>query len=108
MRETFQNYINGRWAERTDNRLQRENPANTAVIVCSFPDSGPEAVADAVKAAADAFEGWRFAPAPRRAETPFRAAELLPARADEPARDVPNEIGKVPKEARGDVQQGVA
>jgi acyl-CoA reductase-like NAD-dependent aldehyde dehydrogenase len=108
MRETFQNYINGRWAEpKTDNQLQRENPANTAEIVCSFPDSGPEDVADAVKAAADAFESWRFVPAPRRAEMLFRAAEIMSARKEELACDVTIEMGKVLKEARGDVQEGI-
>src|SRR2546428_12889523 len=107
MRETFQNYINGRWAERTDNRLQRENPANTAEIICSFPDSGPEAGADAVEAAAEAFERWRFVPAPRRAEVLFRAAEIMAARKEDLARDVTTEMGKVLKEARGDVQEGI-
>src|SRR5437867_8265988 len=107
MRETFQNYINGRWAERTDNRLQRENPANTAEIVCSFPDSGPEDVADAVKAAAEALQSWRFVPAPRRGEVLFRAAEIMAARKEELAGDVTVEMGKVLKEARGDVQEGI-
>ncbi len=108
MREAFQNYINGRWAEpKTDKPLQRENPANTGEIVCSFPDSGPEDVADAVKAAADAFESWRFVPAPRRAEVLYRAAEIMSARKEELARDLTIEMGKVLKEARGDVQEGI-
>ena len=108
MREAFRNYINGRWAEpKTDKRLQRENPANTGEIVCSFPDSGPEDLADAVKAAADAFESWRFVPAPRRAEVLFRAAEIMSARKEELACDLTIEMGKVLKEARGDVQEGI-
>ena len=108
MREAFRNYINGRWAEpKTDKRLQRDNPANTGEIVCSFPDSDPEDVADAVKAAADAFESWRFVRAPRRAEVLFRAAEIMSARKEELARDVTIEMGKVLKEARGDVQEGI-
>jgi alpha-ketoglutaric semialdehyde dehydrogenase len=108
MREVFRNCINGRWAEpKTDNHLQRENPANAAEIVCSFPDSGREDMAEAVKAAADAFETWRFVPAPRRAEVLFRAAEIMAARKEELARDVTIEMGKVLKEARGDVQEGI-
>jgi aldehyde dehydrogenase (NAD+) len=108
MVEAFQNYINGRWAEpTTDNRLQRENPANTAEIVCSFPDSSAKDADAAVKAAADAFEIWRSVPAPRRAEILFRAAEIMTSRKEELARDVTIEMGKVLKEARGDVQEAI-
>ncbi|TMG01349.1 MAG: aldehyde dehydrogenase family protein [Chloroflexi bacterium] len=108
MREAFANYINGHWVEpKTDNRHQRENPGNTDEIVCSFPDSGAQDVADAVEAAAEAFESWRFVPAPRRAEVLFRAAEIMAARKEDLARDVTTEMGKVLKEARGDVQEGI-
>src|SRR5437773_6965689 len=108
MREAFANYINGHWVEpKTDNRHQRENPGNTDEIVCSFPDSGAQDVADAVEAAAEAFESWRFVPAPRRAEVLFRAAEIMAARKEDLARDVTTEMGKVMKEARGDVQEGI-
>src|SRR3989454_1199137 len=108
MREAFANYINGHWVEpKTDNRHQRENPGNTDEIVCSFPDSGAQDVADAVEAAAEAFERWRFVPAPRRAEVLFRAAEIMAARKEDLARDVTTEMGKVLKEARGDVQEGI-
>src|SRR2546425_9291376 len=108
MREAFANYINGHWVEpKTDNRHQRENPGNTDEIVCSFPDSGAQDVADAVEAAAEAFESWRFVPAPRRAEVLFRAAEIMAARKEELARDVTTEMGKVLKEALGDVQEGI-
>jgi len=108
MREAFRNYIDGRWTEpKSGNWLERENPADSAEIVCSFPDSGPPDVADAVKAAADAFDGWRFVPAPRRAEVLFRAAEIMALRKEELARDVTTEMGKVLKEARGDVQEGI-
>ena len=108
MREAFANYINGHWVEpKTDDRLQRENPANIDDIVCSFPDSGAQDVANAVEAAAGAFESWRFVPAPRRAEVLFRAAEIMAGRKEELARDVTTEMGKVLKEARGDVQEGI-
>ena len=61
----------------------------------------------AVEAAAQAFETWRFVPAPRRAEILFRAAEIMAARKEELSRDVTVEMGKVLKEARGDVQEGI-
>jgi aldehyde dehydrogenase (NAD+) len=105
--QTLLNFINGRWTEPRSGRwLERENPANGETIA-QFPDSGPDDVADAVKAAADAFEGWRFTPAPRRAEILFRAAELFAARKEALSRDVTIEMGKVLTEARGDVQEAV-
>ncbi len=107
MPQTYQNYINGRWTgPRSGAWLERENPA-AGDITCSFPDSGPDDVADAVKAAADAYDSWRFVPAPRRAEVLFRAAEMMLARKEELSRDVTVEMGKVLKEARGDVQEGI-
>ncbi len=107
MTKTYLNFINGRWSEPKSGRwLERENPANGENIA-RFPDSGPEDVSDAVKAAADAFNDWRFTPAPRRAEILFRAAELFAARKEEMSRDVTIEMGKVLIEARGDVQEAV-
>jgi len=105
--ETYQNYINGRWIEpKSEVWLERENPA-TGETICSFPDSGPNDVAAAVEAAAKAYRTWRFVPAPRRAEILFRAAEIMAARKEQLSRDVTIEMGKVLKEARGDVQEGV-
>jgi acyl-CoA reductase-like NAD-dependent aldehyde dehydrogenase len=101
------NYIDGRWtAGRTDSPLERENPA-TGEIIASFSDSTPDDVADAVEAAAQAFQSWRFVPAPRRAEILFHAAEIMAARKEELSRDVTVEMGKVLKEARGDVQEAI-
>ncbi len=101
------NYINGQWMPpRNDSWLERENPA-TGESIGRFPNSGPEDVAAAVQAALDAGERWRATPAPRRAEILFRAAEIMLARKEELARDVTVEMGKVIKEARGDVQEAI-
>jgi len=102
-----QNWINGRWQDaKSGQTFERENPAN-GEIIGRFPDSAADDVADAVKAAADAFDGWRSTPAPKRAEVLFRAAELLLARKEDLARDVTIEMGKVLPEARGDVQEAI-
>jgi aldehyde dehydrogenase (NAD+) len=101
------NYIAGKWtAPKSDAWFERENPA-TGEIIGTFPDSGAQDVAEAVRAAADAFDSWRFTPAPRRAEVLFRAAELMAQRKEELARDVTIEMGKVITEARGDVQEAI-
>ncbi len=101
------NYISGRWLEpASDKYFERENPA-TGEIIGAFPDSGGSDVAAAVKAAGEAFDGWRATPAPRRAEILFRAAELMLARKEQLSRDVTVEMGKVLSEARGDVQEAI-
>ena len=103
----YLNYIKGSWSEpRSEAWLERENPA-TSEVVAMFPDSGAPDVADAVGAAAAAYESWRSTPAPRRAEILFRAAEIMAARKEDLSRDVTVEMGKVLKEARGDVQEGI-
>lgn len=105
--QTYQNYIAGRWvAPAGDRYFERENPA-TGEVIGRFPDSGREDVAAAVKAAGDAYDSWRFMPAPRRAEILFRAGEIMLARKEELARDVTIEMGKVIAEARGDVQEAI-
>ena len=107
MANTYENYIGGRWSPpRSDKWFQRENPANGETIG-AFPDSGPDDVADAVAAAADAYPRWRATPAPQRAEILFRAAEMMLDRKEELSRDVTIEMGKVLKEARGDVQEAI-
>ena len=107
MARQFLNYIHGTWlAPRSDAWFERENPA-TGETIGSFPNSGEQDVAAAVAAAAEAWDAWRSMPAPRRAEVLFRAAELMVARKEDLSRDVTVEMGKVLKEARGDVQEAI-
>ncbi|HLA19423.1 MAG TPA: aldehyde dehydrogenase family protein, partial [Dehalococcoidia bacterium] len=107
MANSRENYIAGKWSPpKSDKRFERENPA-TGETIGTFPDSGPDDVADAVAAAAEAYPRWRATPAPRRAEILFRAAEMMLARKEELSRDVTIEMGKVLKEARGDVQEAI-
>jgi aldehyde dehydrogenase (NAD+) len=107
MARQFLNFINGTWLEpRSGARFERENPA-TGEIIGSFPNSANDDVAAVVAAAAQAWDAWRSTPAPRRAEVLFRAAELMVARKEELSRDVTVEMGKVLKEARGDVQEAI-
>jgi aldehyde dehydrogenase (NAD+) len=102
------NYIAGEWVEpATGEFLENRNPADTRDVVGRFPASGPEDVRRAVAAAKEAFSGWRLTPAPRRAEVLFRIGDLLLQRKEEFARAMTREMGKVIKEARGDVQEAI-
>ncbi len=104
----FKNYINGEWNESTSGRaFENRNPANRDELVGMFPASTAEDVNAAVDAAREAFQSWRLVPAPKRAETLFRAAEMLVRRKEDLARDMTREMGKVLAETRGDVQEAI-
>jgi acyl-CoA reductase-like NAD-dependent aldehyde dehydrogenase len=107
MTHTYHNYIKGRWvAARSRQTFEDRNPANGELIGL-FPKSSAEDVNDAVSAARAAFTSWRLTPAPRRGEILFRFGQLLRERKDEVARIMTQEMGKVLKEAGGDVQEGI-
>jgi acyl-CoA reductase-like NAD-dependent aldehyde dehydrogenase len=107
MPDTYKNYIKGRWVGTKSGRtFENRNPANGDLIGL-FPDSGPEDVNDAVEAAKAAFTSWRVYPAPKRGEILFRFGQLLAQHKDEVARIMTTEMGKVLKEAGGDVQEGI-
>jgi len=102
------NYINGKWVTaRSGRTFKRENPAFIDKTVSVSPRSAPEDVNDAVKAAKRAFLKWKNVPAPKRAEILFRAAELLKQNKEKIGDIVADEMGKVKKEAHGDVQEAI-
>ena len=105
---TFRNYIDGQWKDSRSGKLfENRNPANRADLIGLFQESSPEDAADAIAAAARAYESWRLVPAPRRAEILFRAAQLIAERKEDFARDMTREMGKVLEETRGDVQEAI-
>ncbi len=106
--KTYKNLIDGAWIEsRSGQSYENLNPADTRDVVGIFQRSDQRDIADAVAAAARAFDRWRLVPAPRRAEIIYRAGELLLERKEEYARQMTQEMGKVLNEARGDVQESV-
>jgi aldehyde dehydrogenase (NAD+) len=106
--QTYQNYINGKWVKaKSGETFKSFSPANVDEVIGIFASSGPEDVKAAVDAADKAFTEWRRTPAPTRAEMLYKAATLLEARKEELARVMTREMGKVIKEARGDVQEAI-
>ncbi len=65
----------------------------------------PDAVAEVISVAADAFEQWRTVPAPRRGELVRRFGELLRVHKDDLGRLVTIECGKILAEGLGEVQE---
>src|SRR5213080_711605 len=106
--KTYHNFIDGRWApSRSDEWLENRNPADARDVVGRFPRSTKEDVDEAVAAAAKAFDGWRHTPAPKRAEILFRVGEILIRDKQRCTVDMTREMGKVLKEAGGDVQEAI-
>lgn len=62
-------------------------------------------IADAIGAAATAFEGWRLTPAPVRGRLVKRLGELIGEHSHELADLVTIEVGKIGSEALGEVQE---
>lgn len=105
--QTFQNFIGGKWQAAHEGRtFANYNPA-TGEVLGHFPLSSTADVDAAVVAARQAFEHWRLVPAPKRGEILFRVGELLSRHKEELARIMTREMGKVLKETRGDVQEGI-
>ncbi len=108
MARVYKNYINGNWVEaKSGATLENRNPANRDDLIGLFPASGPGDVSEAVGAAKAASAQWRLVPAPKRGEILWRVGELLRRHKEEIARSMTREMGKILKETRGDVQEGI-
>jgi len=75
--------------------------------LASFQASGPEDVLAACEAAAKALPAWSAAPAPRRGEHLFKAAELLESRLAKISEEMTREEGKTLPEAKGEVKRAI-
>jgi len=105
---SYQNFIGGCWVSSNSGEwIENRNPADTRDLVGRFPQSTARDVDAAVAAAKEAFDGWRRTPAPKRAEILFRAGEILIRDKEKYTRDMTREMGKVLKEAGGDVQEAI-
>jgi malonate-semialdehyde dehydrogenase (acetylating)/methylmalonate-semialdehyde dehydrogenase len=104
---TLSNYIGGEWVEDgSAETLPVLNPA-TGETVARVPLSSPETVDRAARAAQAAFESWRSVPPLERARYMYPLRDLLLKHADELARLVTTEHGKVLADARGSVQRAI-
>jgi aldehyde dehydrogenase (NAD+) len=108
MAKTFRNYIGGEWREAVNGTtFTSNNPAHRDEVIGTFQRSTAEDIGLAVQAAAEAQRTWREVPVPERGEILYRLAHLLEQHKEDLARLMTREMGKVLKEARGDVQEGI-
>ena len=104
----FKNFINGNWVDASSGKtFKNTNTANTDDVIGFFPDSNKVDVDNAVKAAVSAYDKWRLTPAPKRGEIISRAGELLLKHKGDIAKLMTREMGKILKETKGDVQEGI-
>jgi aldehyde dehydrogenase (NAD+) len=105
---TYHNYINGQWVPSSSGESsENRNPADTRDLIGRFPQSSQDDVDEAVAAARQAFDGWRRTPAPKRAEILFKLGEILIRDKQKYTADMTREMGKVLKEAGGDLQEAI-
>lgn len=101
------NYINGSWQKASASTYADVvNPA-TAEILAKVPLSQASDVDQAVRAASQAFDGWRRTPVEDRIQPLFRLKALLDKYADELARLITTENGKTYKESMGEMKRAI-
>ncbi len=105
----YRNFVNGEWVESVSTERQRVvNPADRNELLGEVPFSTPQEVRQAVEAAARAYPAWRKRPAGQRAELLRNFARTMAARAEELARTLTREEGKVLGESLAEVRRAVA
>lgn len=105
--ETVPSFIGGSFREGTSEEVDPiPNPA-TGETIALLPYSTAEEIAEAVRAAAEAFPAWADTPVPDRAQVLFRFKQLLEERFEELALLVTRENGKTLSESRGEVRRAI-
>src|SRR5574341_2513139 len=95
-------YINGKWVHpQSDRTVRNVNPADLQDVIAEFPAATEAEVQQAIEAAQAAFPAWKNTPGPERGRVISRAANIARQRADEIARTMTHEAGKILKEAKG-------
>ncbi len=102
-------YIAGKWFHPDSSRVTRNvNPADPDDVIAEFPSATAADTIRAVEAARAAARGWSETPGPERGRVLWRAADIARRRAEEIARVMTREEGKIIREARGEVTRGLA
>jgi 1-pyrroline-5-carboxylate dehydrogenase len=99
-------YIGGEKVFTTD-KMMSTNPSRPAQVIGVFQKAGADQAAQAVEAAAVAFESWKRVPAEKRVEIIFRAAQLFRERKFEISAWICYEVGKSWVEADADTAETI-
>jgi aldehyde dehydrogenase (NAD+) len=104
---TGRNLIAGRWQPAKGAHFESHSPARESEVLGVFPSSGIEEARQAVVAARAAFPAWRRASRIHRAELFDNLAQIVKREADNLARLMARECGKVVSECRAEVIEGL-
>ncbi len=105
--ETHPHYIGGKWTRSSSGRsFHSLNPA-TGKTIGTFSSGTKKDVEKAIEAAENALPNWSETPAPKRGDYLFEISRLLKKNKEKLATRMTEEMGKVLKEARGDVQEAI-
>ncbi len=104
---TGSNWIAGRWQPADGARFESHNPARESEVLGVFPATSAEAARQAVVAARTAFPAWRRTSRIHRAELFDNLAQIVKREADNLARLMARECGKVVSECRAEVIEGL-
>src|SRR5262245_24222480 len=103
----IQHFVAGRRVTATSGRFGDVFDPSDGAIQARVPFASASEVAHAIEDAARAFPGWSEMSPLARARVMFRFRELIEQHADELARIISSEHGKVLSDARGEVQRGL-
>jgi malonate-semialdehyde dehydrogenase (acetylating) / methylmalonate-semialdehyde dehydrogenase len=104
---TIKNYVGGTWVDAgTDELLEVTNPANGATLAQVALSTAADVDA-AVRAAREAFPGWRATPPLERARACFELRHRFEERKDDLAELVTRDNGKARKDAAGEIRRGI-
>ncbi len=102
------NLINGEWCwPEGAEEIPSLNPADTRETVCVAPATSAEELGRAVRAAREAFAGWRRTPPPKRAAILLEAKRVMEERKRLIGETVTREAGKPIAEGLGDTQEAI-
>ena len=100
-------YINGSWIRSSSRRtFDNLNPA-TGKLFGKYQAGNAKDVKKAVQSASTSLKSWKKTPAPMRAQILFETSRLLRKNKDRLTKIIVLEMGKVWKEAAGDVQEAI-
>lgn len=104
----YRNFIGGEWIESASAKtVLNLNPANTDDVLGTVRLATREEARRAVKAASEAFRGWRTTPAPTRGRIVTRAARLMEDDIENLAQLLTREEGKTIGESRGELRRAI-
>ncbi len=104
---TGRNLIAGRWQPGTGEYFESRSPACTSEVLGVFPRSSVAEAQQAVAAAREAYPAWRRSSRIYRAELFDNLAQIVKREADNLARLMARECGKVVSECRAEVIEGL-